>query len=252
MITIGKAELHHGDCLELMALIPDGSVDMILCDLPYGTTACKWDTVIPFEPLWVQYKRVIKPNGAIVLNAQTPFDKVLGCSNLPMLRYEWIWEKTAATGHLNAKKMPMKAHENILVFYSELPEYRPQKTTGHKPVNSYTKHKDDGECYGATNVGISGGGATDRYPRSVLQFPADKQTCSLHPTQKPVALMEYLIRTYTNEGETVLDNTMGSGTTGVACVNTGRHFIGIEKDAGYFEIACKRIEQATAQKRMFE
>jgi len=231
----------------LMAQIPDASVDMILCDLPYGTTVCKWDTVIPFEPLWAHYKRVIKPNGAILLLAQTPFDKVLGVSNLPMLRYEWIWEKTAATGHLNAKKMPMKAHENVLVFYSQLPKYRPQKTTGHKPVNSYTKHQDDGECYGATMIGISGGGATDRYPRSVLQFQSDKQTCSLHPTQKPLALIEYMIRTYTDGGETVLDNCMGSGTTGIACLNTGRNFIGIEKDPKYFEIARNRIEGHNVQ-----
>lgn len=236
-------KLLYGDCLELMKDIPTGSVDMVLCDLPYGTTQNKWDSVIPFEPLWEQYKRVVKTNGAIILNAQTPFDKVLGASNLPMLKYEWIWEKTAATGHLNAKKMPMKAHENILVFYTALPTYNPQKTTGHKPVNSYTKHQMDGECYGTTKIGVSGGGATDRYPRSIQQFATDKQTCSLHPTQKPVALCEYLIKTYTNEGDTVLDNCMGSGTTGVACKNLNRDFIGIEKDEKYFNIAVERITQ---------
>lgn len=193
--------------------------------------------------MWEQLKRVIKPNGAIVMSAQTPFDKVLGCSNLSMLKYEWIWEKTAATGHLNAKKMPMKAHENILVFYEKLPTYNPQKTTGHKPTNSFTKRNGDGECYGETSV-ISGGGSTERYPRSVQVFKSDKQKVSLHPTQKPVALMEYLIRTYTNEGETVLDFTMGSGTTGVACKNLNRKFIGIELDKEYFEIANKRIKEA--------
>ena len=229
-----------GDCLEKMSEIADGTVDMILADPPYGTTACKWDSVIPLEPMWAQLKRVIKPNGAIVMTSQTPFDKVLGASNLPMLKYEIIWEKTAATGHLNAKKMPMKAHENILIFYKKPATYNPQKTTGHKPVNSYTKRNGDGECYGKT-IEVSGGGATDRYPRSVQVFSSDKQTCRLHPTQKPVSLMEYLIKTYTNEGEAVLDFTMGSGTTGVACVNLGRKFIGIELDEGYFNVASERI-----------
>lgn len=242
-------KLLQGDCLELMKDIPDGSIDMILCDLPYGTTACKWDTVIPFEPLWRQYKRIIKPNGAIVLTAQTPFDKILGCSNLPMLRYEWIWEKTQATGHFNAKKSPMKAHENVLVFYKNQSTYNPQKTIGHKPINKYTKLAsvvNKTQVYGKVSKDISGGGDTDRYPRSVQIFSSDKQKTKLdgtiHPTQKPVALMEYLIRTYTNEGEMVLDNCMGSGTTGVACLNTGRNFIGMEKDETYFHVAKNRIE----------
>ncbi len=246
--------LMKGDCLERMKEIESGSVDMILADPPYGTTACKWDSVIDLDLMWSELKRIIKPNGVIVLTAQTPFDKVLGASNLPMLKYEWIWEKTAATGHLNAKKMPMKAHENILVFsddpdehwnmmvfYNKLPTYNPQKTQGHKPVNSYTKQNNaDGECYGDT-VSVSGGGNTDRYPRSIQVFSSDKQKSKLHPTQKPVALMEYLIKTYTNEGETVLDFTMGSGTTGVAAKNLGRNFIGIEMDDKYFEIAKGRI-----------
>ena len=188
-------------------------------------------------------KRVIKPNGAIVLFAQTPFDKVLGVSNIEMLKYEWIWEKTAATGHLNAKKAPMKAHENILVFYNKLPTYSPQKLYNQQPTNSFTKRNGDGECYGKT-VEVSGGGSTERYPRSVQVFKSDKQRSSLHPTQKPVALMEYLIKTYTLEGETILDFTMGSGTTGVACKNLNRKFIGIEKDEKYFEIAKARIEAA--------
>ena len=236
-------KLYLGDCLEIMERIPNKSIDMILCDLPYGTTRNKWDSIIPLDKLWSQYNRIIKDNGAIVLFAQTPFDKVLGASNLEMLRYEWIWEKTTATGHLNAKKMPMKAHENILVFYKKLPTYNPQKTTGHTPVHAYTKYQDDGSNYGKTKIGISGGGNTDRYPRSVQKFKNDKQKCALHPTQKPVALCEYLIKTYTNEGELVLDNCMGSGTTGVACNNTGRNFIGIEIDENYFNIAKQRIER---------
>jgi site-specific DNA-methyltransferase (adenine-specific) len=231
-----------------MRTIPDKSVDAIICDLPYGTTACKWDSVIPFEPLWAQYKRIIKDNGAIVLTAQTPFDKVLGCSNLEWLKYEWIWEKTQATGHFNAKKAPMKAHENILVFYNKQPTYNPQKTQNHKPTNKYTKKADvvnKTQVYGKVKIDISGGGETDRFPRSIQIFASDKQknklNGTLHPTQKPLALMEYLVKTYTNQGDTVLDNCMGSGTTGVACKNLGRNFIGIEQDANYFDIAKNRI-----------
>lgn len=236
-----RDELLFGDCLELLPAMPTASVDMILCDLPYGTTQNKWDSIIDLPSLWEQYERVIKDNGAIVLTAQTPFDKVLGASNLRLLRYEWIWEKTLATGHLNAKKMPMKAHENILVFYKKTPTYNPQKTTGHKPVNSFTKHKGAGTNYGETKLGLSGGGSTERYPRSVQNFSTDKQKSSLHPTQKPVALFEYLIKTYTNPGDLILDNAIGSGTTAVAAQNTGRHFVGMEKHLPYFESACDRV-----------
>ena len=244
--------LKQGDCLELMKDIPDKSVDMIFCDLPYGTTNCKWDTPINLAKLWELYNRIIKDNGAILLFAQTPFDKVLGCSNLSMLRYEWIWEKTQATGHLNANKMPMKAHENILVFYKHLPIYNPQKTNGHEPIHSYTKYistQNNTEIYGRMNKEISGGGETDRFPRSVITFSSDKQTCYLHPTQKPVALLEYLIKTYSNENDTILDNCMGSGSTGVACVNTNRNFIGIELDTNYFNIAKERINNAQTEER---
>ena len=237
-------KLLQGDCLEVMKDITDGSVDMVLTDPPYGTTACKWDSVIPFEPMWEQLRRVTKKNGAIVLMAAQPFTSALVMSNVKMFKYDWVWEKPTATGHLNAKKMPMRAHEEVLVFYKRLPVYNPQKTKGHKPVNSYTKHTSDGDCYGATSLGISGGGSTERYPRSVKLFSSDKQKSALHPTQKPVALMEYLIKTYTNEGDTVLDFTMGSGTTGVACVNTRRDFIGIELDENYFGIAQGRIKEA--------
>jgi site-specific DNA-methyltransferase (adenine-specific) len=218
---------------------------MILCDLPYGTTKCKWDSVINLQELWKHYERIIKDNGVIVLTAQTPFDKVLGASNLSLLKYEWIWEKTQATGHLNAKKMPMKAHENILVFYKNLPIYNPQKTFGHKPINSYTKYietQNNTELYGKMKKEIKGGGDTDRYPRSVLLFPSDKQKNYLHSTQKPLALMEYLIKTYTNEGDLVLDNCAGSGTTGLAAKNLNRNFIMIEKEIEFYEICLERVK----------
>ena len=222
--------------------IPDKSIDMILCDLPYGTTKNKWDSIIDLDELWNHYNRIIKDNGAIVLTAQTPFDKVLGVSNLKMLKYEWIWEKTSATGHLNAKKMPMKAHENILVFYKKPPTYNPQKTTGHERKVSTAKHKRNSK--NSSNYGESSAttyDSTERYPRSVQLFSTDKQKSSLHPTQKPVALFEYLIKTYSNEGETVLDNCMGSGTTAVACMNTNRNYIGFELDKDYYELANERI-----------
>ena len=231
-----------GDCLERMKEIPDGSVDLVLVDLPYGTTQNKWDSIIDLESMWEQLQRICYNNTPKIMFAQTPFDKVLGCSNLKELKYEWIWEKKTATGHLNAKKMPMKAHENILVFYDKLPTYNPQKTSGHKPANSYTKHQDDGSNYGKTKVGVSGGGQTDRYPRSVQVFKTDKQKVSLHPTQKPVALLEYLINTYSNEGETVLDFTFGSCSTGVAALNTNRKFIGVEMEENYFDIGASRME----------
>lgn len=238
-------QITQGDCLEVMQHIETGSVDMILCDLPYGTTRNKWDSVIPLDELWKRYERIIKNNGVIVLTAQTPFDKVLGCSNLGLLRYEWIWEKTSATGHLNAKKMPMKAHENILVFYKNMPTYNPQKTRGHQRKVSKAEHKIN--CVKTTNYGEHGlttYDSTERYPRSVQIFPTDKQKEALHPTQKPVALFEYLIRTYTNPGEIVLDNCIGSGTTALAAINTGRFFIGIELDEKYCEIALARVGDA--------
>lgn len=232
--------LMKGDCLERMKEIPDNYLDFICMDLPYGITKCKWDSTIDLDKLWVQLNRISKDNGAIVLFAQSPFDKVLGASNLSMLKYEWIWEKTAATGHLNAKKMPMKAHENILVFYKKLPTYNPQKTQGHTPVNTYTKRKGDGECYGKTTE-VSGGGATDRYPRSIIEFSSDKQANRLHPTQKPIALLEYLVNTYSKEFQICGDFTFGSNTMGLACKNLNRKFIGIEMDDYYFELGKERI-----------
>jgi site-specific DNA-methyltransferase (adenine-specific) len=239
-------KVYLGDCLDIIPKnIDDKSVDLILCDLPYGTTRCKWDTVIDLERLWVEYNRIIKPNGAILLFAQTPFDKVLGASNLKMLKYEWIWEKTQATGFLNAKKMPMKSHENILVFYDKKPKYNPQKTNNHKPINSYTKYvttQNNTELYGKMNKEIKGGGETDRYPRSVLKFASDKQKSCLHPTQKPLALCEYLIKTYTDEGGLVLDNAAGSGTTGLAAKNLKRDFILIEKEEKYYNVIQERLK----------
>ena len=245
----------HGDCLELMKNIPDNSIDLILCDLPYGTTNAKWDSVIDLDDLWNDYKRIIKGDGAILLFAQTPFDKVLGCSNLEMLRYEIIWQKTQPTGHLNAKRMPMKAHENILVFYKKLPTYNPQKTSGHaRKISKSVSRKSAVErqnnnlvlgngLYGQTTFVHDDYDSTERYPIDIQIFSKDTQKVKLHPTQKPVALLEWLIRTYTNEDEIVLDNCMGSGSTGVACLNTKRNFIGIEKEEKYFFVAKKRIEK---------
>jgi site-specific DNA-methyltransferase (adenine-specific) len=244
---LGSLELnriYQRDCLNDggMALIPDKSIDMILCDLPYGTTRNKWDSIIPLDTLWAQYERVIKDNGAIVLTAQTPFDKVLGASNLKLLKYEWIWEKDRASGHLNAKKAPMKAHENVLVFYKKLPTYHPQMTMGHKPSNTSGKRKKETTNYGKFENLITGG-QTTRYPRSVQKFNVvNSQHGIVHPTQKPVALFEYLIRTYTDENDIVLDNCMGSGTTAVAALNTDRKFIGFETEPAYIEIANKRID----------
>jgi len=233
-----KIELLQGDCLEKMKDIPDGSVDMILCDLPYGTTPCKWDTVIPFEPLWGQYRRVIKDNGAIVLIASQPFTSALVMSNIAMFRYEWIWEKSHGGGFLNANRQPLKRHENVLVFSKMRSCYNPQKSKG----KAYTcRRSAAGETTrDQTVAGWVTENAGNRFPLSYMYV---KSETGLHPTQKPVALFEYLIRTYTSEGDTVLDNCMGSGTTGVACKNLNRNFIGIEKDPEYFKIAEKRINE---------
>ena len=215
---------------------------MILCDLPYGTTQNEWDIIIPFEPLWECYTRVIKDNGAIVLFSQMPFTAQLIMSNLGMFRYEWIIEKTKATGYLNSKKMPMKSHENVCVFYRNLCKYNPQKTDGYNPAHFYTKHNDHSSCYGKVKD-VSGGGNTDRFPRDVIKFKKDTQKSKLHPTQKPVEMLEYIINTYTDKGMTVLDNCMGSGSTGVACLGTGRKFIGIEMNEEYFDICVSRMKE---------
>jgi len=227
----------QGDCLELMKSIPDKSIDAIICDLPYGTTACKWDSVIPFEPLWEQYKRIIKDNGAIVLFGSQPFTSTLVMSNVKWFKYQWVWEKSRFANQMLAKVQPLKIHEDIVVFANERAIYNPQ---GLIEINKVTKQ-------GSKITDNNGGGVRKtsylqthtNYPRSILRFGSEGKT--VHPTQKPVDLLEYLVKTYTNQGDTVLDNCMGSGTTGVACKNLGRKFIGIEQDANYFEIASKRI-----------
>lgn len=235
-----RKSLMLGDCLELMGVIPDGSVDMILCDLPYGTTQNKWDTVLPMKDMWEAWLRVIKGNGAIVLFSQMPFAATLVASRRDLFRYEWIWEKSQATGHLNAKKMPMKIHENVLVFYRSLPTYNPQWTEGKPYTATYSTHSSN---YGKQKDNITTINDGRRYPTDILRVARGAGDRHLHPTQKPVELCEYLVKTYTNPGEIVLDNCMGSGSTGVACLNTGRRFIGIEKDERYFDIASRRIEE---------
>lgn len=239
-------KIFHGDCLELMKEIPDGSVDMILTDLPYGITAAPFDKRIPFEPMWEHFKRVTKKNAAIVLFSQMPFGAELIMSNRKMFRYEWIWEKLIAVGFYNANKMPLRCHENILIFYGALPTYNPQFSEGKLYVRNHSLTRQTiyqkSERIPTVNDGR-------RYPRDVQKFAtAYGRRRLFHPTEKPVDLLEYLIKTYTNEGETVLDATMGSGSTGVAAINTGRNFIGIEKEQNFFEIAEKRITEAIAKK----
>lgn len=234
-----------GDCLERMKEIPDGSIDLVLADPPYGTTACKWDSVIDLTLMWEQLKRIIKPNGAIVMTASQPFTSLLITSNIKMFHHQWIWDKKFAANFPQAKRQPLRVHEDILVF-GITPKYYPQMLERDVPIKK-------GANRGARVFGgVSGLGREDyegkvydkKYPDTILKFSSRDEKRGLHPTQKPVALMEYLIKTYTKEGETVLDFTMGSGTTGVACVNTGRKFIGIEMDEGYFHIAKSRIEKA--------
>lgn len=250
-VTIGM-QLLNGDCLLEMQAIPNKTVDLILTDLPYGTTACKWDTIIPFEPLWAQYKRIIKDNGAIVLTASQPFTTVLISSNMSMFRYCWVWDKVLSSGFQNCRNIPLKQHEDIAVFYTNKPTYNPQMVKRDKvrisrqpktisASNRMISTSREGETWELTH----------RYPTSILSFSnADRtKTNHTHPTQKPVALMVYLIKTYTNKGDMVLDSCIGSGTTGVACVNTDRNFIGIEKDVTIFEGAKKRIDAAVCERK---
>jgi len=234
-----KIELIQGDCLEKMKDIPDKSIDMILCDLPYGTTACKWDTIIPFEPLWEQYKRIIKDNGAIVLTASQPFTSALVMSNIKMFKYCWIWVKEKAGNFQQAKKRPCKFSEDVVVFCKNVTTYNPQNLIllNKKRTNNETKSGSMGHL--KKYIGDYNQEFTN-YPSEFLLYNNEK---GLHESQKPVALMEYLIKTYTNEGDLVLDNCMGSGTTGVACKNLNRNFIGIELDSEYFKIAEKRINE---------
>jgi len=230
-------QLIFGECLEYMQEIKTGSVDMVMADLPYGTTACKWDAVIPFAPLWDQYRRVCKKNAAIVLTASQPFTSALVMSQIELFKYSWTWAKTNCTGFANAKKQPLRQIEDVLIFYTGQPTYNPQGVT--KLSSGRVRTKETGDVMGRTGFKDGYVQEVTNYPKNLLQIPSER---GYHPTQKPVALMEYLIRTYTNEGETVLDNTMGSGTTGVACINTGRNFIGIERDPEYFKIAQSRCD----------
>lgn len=239
--NVSLSTFYHGDCLIEMDKIADKSVDAIICDLPYGTTACKWDSVIPFEPLWKQYERIIKDNGAIVLFANEPFATVLRNSNFKKYRYDWIWNKKFAGSFGIAKFQPMRIHENICVFYKKTPLYNPQMVKRDKPItNGGNKCLSDS---GQLRVRQEGYKKVydEQYPQTILEYSGRHKDRGLHPTVKPLDLIEYLVLTYTNECETVLDNCMGSGTTGVACKKTGRHFIGIEKDEKYFEIAVSRV-----------
>ena len=238
--------VYNEDCLEGMNRIEDKLVDMILCDLPYGTTQNKWDSVIPLDSLWEQYKRIIKDNGAIVLTGQSLFSAKMIVSNEKMYRYSLIWEKTRAGGFLNARRMPLQSHEDILVFYKKLPLYNPQMQEG-KPYIKKAITNGDGKNYGKFDrEGITNVNDGIRFPRSIIRIKNDNHN-SLHPTQKPVALFEYLIKTYTNEGDLVLDNCIGSGTTAVACLELNRHFIGIELSPEYCEIARNRISKIQPQ-----
>ena len=250
-------KIYNMNCLEGMQKIEDKSVDMILCDLPYGTTACKWDTIIPFEPMWEQLNRIIKPNGAICLFGSEPFSSALRMSNIKNYRYDWIWHKNLSGSFATAKKMPMKYHENISVFYKKLPTYNPQfqpyaESVGKrfKDGEMVNRKKEFNNSTNSLQGGLSFEGTQPidtkrgKYPESV-QFFKSEHTANgkrLHPTQKPVNLLEYLIKTYTNEGETVLDNCIGSGTTAIACMNTKRNYIGFELNKEYFDIAEKRIK----------
>ena len=237
--------LINGNCLDVMGLIPDGSVDMVMCDPPYGTTACKWDSIIPLEPMWEQLKRVIKPNGAIVMTASQPFTTTLIASNMKMFKYCWVWEKSRVTGVLNAKRQPLRCVEDVVVFYGKQCVYNPQGVVAcTRETSTGNTGNGNSDNYGSVSVGKYKQTQTG-YPRQVIKFGSVGKT--VHPTQKPVALMEYLIKTYTNEGETVLDFAMGSGTTGVACKNLNREFIGIELDSKYYQIARDRISKETEQ-----
>lgn len=238
--------LKRGDCLELMAHIPDKSIDLILCDLPYGTTACKWDAVIPFDELWWQYNRTIKPGAAIVLTASQPFTTALISSNLKGFCYSWIWNKQFGANFAQAKRQPLKVHEDVLVFSAsgKMPSYYPEMTKRDKPIKKGKNVNESGAIPLVVNESYNGKVYDEKYPSSILEFSCRDKARGLHPTQKPVALMEYLIKTYTYEGDTVLDNCMGSGTTGVACANTNRKFIGMELDSDYFRIARRRISEA--------
>lgn len=235
---IKNGRFYLGDCLEVMKDIPDGVIDMILCDLPYGTTACKWDSVIPFSSLWSQYKRVIKEKGVIVLTASQPFTSNLIMSNINDFRYSLVWDKKGTTGFQNAKRMPLRRHEDICVFYKKLPTYNPQKEV-RGSIRKKGGSKVDNGCYG--NLRSSESFNNEYYPTSILEISNASKKGLIHPTQKPISLFEYLIKTYTNENELILDNCAGSGTTAIACENTNRKWVLIEQDKNYYDLAITRI-----------
>ena len=241
--------VHLGDCLELMKDIPDKSIDMILCDLPYGTTACKWDTIIPFEPLWNQYERVIKDNGAIVLFGSEPFSSILRLSNLKMFKYDWIWNKKLAGNGILAKIQPLKIHEIVSVFSNGKVKYYPEMRTGR--MREKLNNIKVSEINGGDGIKIYKGDKGDKYyPTSILEFSlASYRKGRLHPTQKSTELCEYLIKTYTNEGETVLDNCAGSGTTAIACINTKRNYILMEKEQKYYDVINERISKHLSEQQ---
>jgi len=244
-ISMGTQKLLQGDCLELMKDIEDKSVDMILCDLPYGTTACKWDIVIPFDKLWEQYNRIIKDKGIIILNSTQPFTSNLIISNKIIFKYTLHWNKKTHSNPLLAKKQPLRIMEDIVIFYKKFGTYNPQMVDGEPYKKDYGYKKHSSDSFGNTNLIDKDNNTGKRYPTNLLEIPINKNNRKFnHPTQKPVALMEYLIKTYTNEGDLVLDNCMGSGTTGVACKKLNRTFIGIELDEKYFDIAKQRIEES--------
>jgi len=250
MMEINK--IYLGNCLDLMPEIETGSIDMILCDLPYGTTACKWDTIIPFHPLWEQYKRIIKPNGAIVLFGAEPFSSALRMSNIKNYKYDWIWDKKLSGGFAVAKYRPLAINENISVFGRGKITYNPQMLKGKMRVKGRTKN--NGIDLSENWKGLKDGYSTKNdfyFPKTIIEISNANRRNKLHPTQKPVSLMEYLIKTYTNEGELVLDNCIGSGTTAIACLNTKRNFIGMEQEQKYFEIANKRIADLQSQNVLF-
>ena len=237
-------ELRQGDCLGLMKGIPDGSVDMILTDPPYGTTACKWDSVIPFDLMWEQLKRIIKPNGVIVLFGSEPFSSALRMSNIKQYKYDWVWVKNVSTNFLHAKRQPLRNTENIHVFYKSVANTTRLNLLGTYPHKAQ-KGCSNGVLYHGKNTRNYSGGETTRYPKTTVEFDVVDLKNRLHPTQKPVALLEYLIKTYTQEGETVLDFTFGSCSTGVACLNTNRKFLGVEMDDKYFDIGVNRMQEAS-------
>lgn len=257
-----RNEVYHGDCLEIMPTLPDGSIDMILCDLPYGTTACKWDSIIPFESLWGEYKRLIKPNGAIVLFGQEPFSTKLRHSNLKMFKYDWVWDKKLPVGHLVSKYRPLQRTELIHVFSAGACSFT--KNSNKMPYFPVMETRDAARKYRVNinkselvnnhkmDVNYDRKDYTQRFPTNVLEFPNTNRANAIHPTQKPVALFEYLIKTYTNEGDLVLDNCAGSFTTAIAAINTNRDYVCIERDDKYFELGCRRIAQHQQQTMQLE